>query len=113
MHDKVSSTPGGKSAENLTLVTEMSEANASDLKLVKITSVKQVLDVKPQDDNDTINRIVILKRHLSTNVQLVDVEHYEEDTHDELMEHGSYIHDFEEISWTDPFENYNIYSNEK
>jgi hypothetical protein len=40
MHDKVSSTPGGKRAENLTLVTEMSEANASDLKLVKITSVK-------------------------------------------------------------------------
>ena len=50
---------------------------------------------------------------MSNNVSLVDVEHYEEEAYDKLMEDCMYIHEFEEISWTDPFLNYNIQTEEK
>ena len=34
---------------------------------------------------------------------MVNLDHYEEDHHDELMENVIYIHDFSEIGWVDPF----------
>jgi hypothetical protein len=34
---------------------------------------------------------------------MVNLDHYQEDLHDNLMENNMYIHDFTEIGWVDPF----------
>ena len=69
-----------------------------------MTSLKQVLDEKPSEDDETISRMVIIKRSLNTNVSIVNTDHYEEEMEEHLMENNMYIHNFEEISWVDPFQ---------
>ena len=48
--------------------------------------------------------MVNIKRSLNNNVSIVNIDHYETELEEHLMENNMYIHNFEEISWVDPFQ---------